>query len=226
MAHPQPVLPNFHNFHESWLSTQQSFLQQLLDSAALQSNDKEDAQLRLIAQVLAHYQQYYDELSKAAAEDIFQVLSAPWLTSFERTFLWISGFKPSLLIRLLFAAVNDLTPAQSARLNEVRAEVKWNERELTDAMASLQETIAAPPMLELARRVGAGRLVDGEICEMESAIEELKMGMLRVADRADLLRGSTGMTVVEILNSDQMVRVLAAVVGFQLRIRRWGLQRD
>lgn len=178
----------------------------------------------LIKQVLAHYQLYHEEISKAVSEDVFRTFSAPWLTSYERTLLWISGFKPSIVFRLVDSAVKDLTPAQAASLEELKADVKRKERDLTEAMASLQETVAAPPLVGLARR--AGRLVDGEICEMKNAIEELKIGMLGVFYSADLLRGSTMKRVMEILKTDQTLRPLAAATEFQQRIRRWGIQRD
>lgn len=221
---PHPVIDNFGNFYQSWLAGQQSFLQQLLQSAALPANDKEEAQLRLINQILAHYQHYYEELSKAAGEDVFRAFSAPWLTPFERTLLWIGGFKPSIVLRLLDAAVKDLAPPQRARLEEVKAEVRRNERDLTEAMASLQEMVAAPPIVALARR--AGRVMDREICEMEGAIEELKTAMVMVLNRADGVRGSAVMKVMELLDPDQRVRLLAAAAEFQLRIRRWGVHRE
>lgn len=215
------VIDSFGNFYESWLANQQSFLHHLLQSSDAGTEDKK---LRLINQVLAHYRRYHDEISKAAGEDVFRVFSAPWLTPYERTLLWICGFRPSIAFRLAEGAVRDLTPEQGAALEELKADVRRRERDLTEAMASLQETVAAPPIVGLARR--AGRLVDGEICEMESAMEELKVAMVGVLDGADGLRGSTMRKVMEILNSDQTVKLLAAATEFQLRIRRWGLNRD
>ena len=53
-------------------------------------------------------------------------------------------------------------------------------------------------MLALARRVG--RLMDGEISSLDSAIEELKTAMLQVIEGADSLRKSTVSKVVEILS--------------------------
>ncbi|XP_008444975.1 protein ZW2 [Cucumis melo] len=223
IPHSVSVIENFADFYESWLTTQRSLLEQLLHVSQI-TDYKEERQLGLIKQVLAHYQLYHEEISKAVSEDVFRTFSAPWLTSYERTLLWISGFKPSIVFRLVDSAVKDLTPAQAASLEELKADVKRKERDLTEAMASLQETVAAPPLVGLARR--AGRLVDGEICEMKNAIEELKIGMLGVFYSADLLRGSTMKRVMEILKTDQTLRPLAAATEFQQRIRRWGIQRD
>ncbi|XP_022962178.1 protein DOG1-like 4 [Cucurbita moschata] len=223
MAHSASAIENFGNFYEIWLTRQREFLKELLHVLQIEEHE-EEKQLGVINQVLAHYQNYHEEISKAAGEDVFRVFSAPWLSSYERTLLWISGFKPSIVFRLVDGAVKDLTAVQVIRVEELKAEVRRKERDLTEALASLQETVAAPPIVGLARR--AGRLVDGEICEMENAIEELKIGMLGVFDSADLLRGSTMKRVMEILRTDQTVRLLAAATEFQLRIRRWGLQRD
>lgn len=220
MGHSASSIENFGNFYETWLGKQQGFLEQLSQI----KDCKEEKQLGLINQVLGHYQLYHEKISKAAGEDVFKVFSAPWLSSYERTLLWISGFKPSIVFRLVEGAAKDLSLEQVARLEELKAEVRRKERDLTEAMASLQETVAAPPIVGLARR--AGRLVDGEISEMENAIDELKIGMLGVFYGADLLRGSTLKRMMEILSTDQTVRLLAAAMEFQLRIRQWGVQRD
>ena len=52
-------------------------------------------------------------------------------------------------------------------------------------------------MLALARRVG--RLMDGEISSLDSAIEALKTAMLQVIEGADSLRKSTVSKVLEIV---------------------------
>ncbi|KAK7844544.1 hypothetical protein CFP56_010739 [Quercus suber] len=78
---------------------------------------------------------------------------------------------------------------QTLGMEEVKAETGKKERELTETLVRLQESVAAPPMLALARRVG--RLMDGEISSLDSAIEALKTAMLQVIEGADSLRKST-----------------------------------
>ncbi|XP_040367460.1 uncharacterized protein LOC112178235 [Rosa chinensis] len=74
-------------------------------------------------------------------------------------------------------------------------------RELEEKMARIQESVAAPPILETARRVG--RLMDGKISTLDEAMEALKAKMLRLTESADGLRGSTARKVVEVLSPSQ-----------------------
>uniref|UniRef100_A0A2N9GWC9 DOG1 domain-containing protein n=1 Tax=Fagus sylvatica TaxID=28930 RepID=A0A2N9GWC9_FAGSY len=120
--------------------------------------------------------------------------------------------------------VKDLTDEQTRRMEEVKAETKNGEKELTETLARLQQSVAAPPMVALARRIG--RIMDGEISSLDSAIEALKTSMLRVLEDADSLRKSTVSKVVEILSPVQTLKFLAAAAQFQLQVRRWGMERD
>lgn len=138
--------------------------------------------------------------------------------------LWLAGFKPTLILRMVESAVEDLKPEQATELDRLKLETRRSERELSETMARIQESVAAPPVLPTARRVG--RLMDGQISTLDEAMEELKAAMLRLIESADGLRGSTVRKVVEVLSPSQTVKVLAAVAEFQLRIRSWGLQRD
>ncbi|XP_022772263.1 protein DOG1-like 4 [Durio zibethinus] len=117
-----------------------------------------------------------------------------------------------------------LTLEQEETMELVKHETSREERELTKAMATIQESVATPPPLNLVRR--SGRLVDGEALDLESAMETLKVGMLRTLERADKLRGSTLRRVIEILSPVKKVKFPAASAEFQLRVRKWGLQKN
>ncbi|XP_050386132.1 protein RESPONSE TO ABA AND SALT 1-like [Argentina anserina] len=213
MSHP--IRERFVVFLDDWLLRQQ---------ALPESSVKEDRQRHLIEQVLCHYQQYFHEKSRIAEEDVCVIFSPPWLSSFEKTLLWLAGFKPTLVLRMVESSVEDLNPEQAVKLDQLKAETRRSERELSETMARIQESIASPPILETARRLG--RLMDDPISTLDEAMEAMKAAMLRLTESADGLRGSTVRKVVEVLSPSQTVKVLAAVAQFQLRIRSWGLQRD
>ncbi|KAM7520881.1 hypothetical protein LguiB_019843 [Lonicera macranthoides] len=219
------VRDTFAAFFEGWLQRQQTFLEQLLtiSTSPPQNNDKERRQL--VEQVIGHYMQYYQEKYKAANDDIFLLYSPPWFSSFERTFLWISGFRPSLVFKFIAETVEDfLSAEQKERIEVVKIGTKKEEGEIEDAMAKIQESVAAPPLSNLVRMVG--RLEDGEVSDMDTAMEELKAAMLTVMGKADCLRGSTVWKVLEILSPEQTVKLLAGAAQFQLQTRRLGLERD
>ena len=176
----------------------------------------------MIQEVLSHY---LEEKSRAAKEEVFLFYSPPWLSSFEKiTLLWVGGFKPFLLFKLLAYSVTELTPEQEETIERVKYETRREERELTLAMATIQESVATPPLLNLVKRFG--KLIDDEELELESAMETLKAAMLRTLERADKLRRSTVRKVIEVRSPVQTVKFLAASSEFQLRVRKWGLQKD
>ena len=220
----------FEAFYEDWLVGQRALLYELRQVAAFppeaaEVDDKERRRTRLIEQSLTHYQRYFAERNELAGGDVFIVLSSPWLSSFERTYLWISWYRPTLILRLVESGVaEELSPEQGRRLERLRAETVRSEREVSEAMAAVQESVAAPPLVAVVRRMG--RVVDGEISAIDAAMERLREAMVGVLGSADALRESTMRTALEMLSPAQAVKFLTAAAEFQLRIRRWGLQRD
>lgn len=215
----------FHAFYEDWLQRQQNLVDQLINiSATPDSPNKLHHQKTLIDTVLSHYQQYFEEKTKLANDDVFLLFSPTWLSSYERALLWIGDYKPSLILRLADGAVQDLTAEQREALERVRSETRRAERELSAAMAGVQESVASPRVVECARRVG--RVLDGEIGELDAAMKGLRRALEGVSERGDELRAATVRKVLGVLRPPQTVRFLAAAMGFQLRVRRWGLERD
>lgn len=215
---------NFEAFFKDWLIRQENLSYQLLDAIAPENIHNNELHQCLIDQVLSHYQQYYLEKSLAATEDVFQIISPPWLTFPERTFLWIGGFRPSLIFKLIANSVQDLTVEQEREVQQVKAETRREERELGQTMARVQESVASAPFMNLARR--SANLVDGEVPEAEAAMKELQKGMLAVLEAADALRSTAAWKVLQILLPIQTVKFLAAVAQFHLKTRRWCLDRD
>ncbi|KAK6943145.1 Transcription factor TGA like domain [Dillenia turbinata] len=212
----------FETFLESWLVRQEHYLDELL-SAQRASDDPSDDYLRdLNARVLSHYQQYYEEKSKAAQCDVFSVFSPPWFTPLEHAFLWIAGFKPSLAFRLVAEVVFDLSEEQIRRITGLKEETRIEERPLDDELARIQESLAAPPLLAAARRAGRGE--EGAAANFNFVMGPLRTAMTTLVGNADSLRTSTSARVVEILTPPQSVRFLAAATLLQVRIRFWGLK--
>ncbi|XP_027120294.2 protein RESPONSE TO ABA AND SALT 1-like [Coffea arabica] len=217
----------FPAFYEGWMMNHQNLLEKLLSFSSLDAlaDDKNDKCQDLLAEVLAHYQQYYEEKTRAVNKNVFLMLSPPWLSSYERALLWISDFIPTTLFPLIDNSLGeDLADEQRERIQVIRAETRRLEKEVEQAMAAVQESIAAPPIFDLLRR--HERTVDGEISELDAAMDKFKENMMRVIENADALRGSTVTKLVEILCPVQAIKFLAGAFQFTLRVRRWGSQRD
>ncbi|KAK9069965.1 hypothetical protein SSX86_010363 [Deinandra increscens subsp. villosa] len=208
----QKPAAHFHQFFNGWLLRQKNFRDQLRSN----SDSLNDGELRdLVACVLAHYQQYYEEKSRL---DVSLVFSPPWFSSFEQSFFWIAGFKPGLAFRIVNGSVGDtMSREQVDRMDQLRAETREEERRLEGELARIQENVAGPAVVEVTRRGAAA-----EEGEMEAAVEVLRGEMEVVVANADMLRTTTAERVVEILTPVQNVRFLAAVAELQLKIRNWG----
>ncbi|KAK7282937.1 hypothetical protein RIF29_12067 [Crotalaria pallida] len=215
----------FRDFFKAWLLQKQILLDQLHNFLATPNSEtKMEPPNHLIEQVLSHYQQYMEEKNKVAESDVLLLFSQSWLSAYERALLWIGDYKPSLILRLANDSAEGLTVRQREVLEKMMGETKRAERELAGKMATVQETVASRQILGLARKVG--RVLDGEICQLDSMVEEMKRAFVEVLKKADELRVSTVREVVGILTPSQTVQFLATATNFQLQVRKLGLQRD
>lgn len=208
----------FEDFFQGWLVRQEHYLEELRSTLENSHESKEEDLRDLITRVLAHYQEYYEEKSRIANHDVFLVFCPPWCSPFERSFFWIAGIKPGLAFRLVGNSVGDLSEDQVERMERLKSETRVEEKELGDELARIQETVAAPPILEVARRVAR----NGECVEVDSAAETLKMEMEVVLANADMLRTRTAVRVAEILTPVQNLKFLTALTEFQMKIRLVG----
>ncbi|XP_057476665.1 protein ZW2-like [Actinidia eriantha] len=212
---------SFEFFFEGWLVRQEHLLDELLCMQQRCHESHVDDVKDLISRVLSHYQEYYEEKSRAVKRDVFLVFSPTWFTPLERAFFWIAGFRPGLAFRIVVHSVDDMTEDQSRRMRQLMSETKAEERELGNRLASSQESVAERQVLEAARRKAVPR--EGEV---EDVVGALRSAMEAVLGGADSLRMRTAERVVEILSPAQNVRFLAAATQLQVKIRMWGLERE
>ncbi|XP_043697222.1 protein ZW2-like [Telopea speciosissima] len=220
------IVSRFESFYEGWLVRQEHYLDELLSAqnSNCDSSAREEEMRELISRVLSHYQHYFEEKARVASADVFFLFSPTWFSPFERSFLWMAGFKPGMLIRLVEKSVKDLSEEQKQCLDRLRAETRVEEKQLSDELARVQESVAAPPLLELIRR--GRRLVDGEWRQAERVLETLSSSMETLVEKADFLRIATARKAADLLNPIQTVRLLAAATQLQLRVRTWGWERE
>jgi transcription factor TGA len=127
-----------------------------------------DIELRsLVENAMKHYFQLFRMKSAAAKIDVFYVMSGMWKTSAERFFLWIGGFRPSELLKVLLPHFDPLTDQQLLDVCNLRQSCQQAEDALSQGMEKLQHT--------LAESVAAGKLGEGSyIPQMTCAMERLE----------------------------------------------------
>nr|GEU53085.1 protein DOG1-like 4 [Tanacetum cinerariifolium] len=210
-------LSTFQNFYQGWLVRQEQYLEELR-SVLQYSNEFQVDQLRaLINRVFIHYQEYYEQKSRIANHDVFLVFCPPWYSAFERSFFWIAGVKPGLAFQIIRSSVDDLSQEQVDKIEILKAETRAEEKEIGDEMARIQETVAAPPIVEVMKKFAVE-----EFTGTDEAIDVLKAELEVVLANADMLRTRTAERVIDILAPLQSIKFLAALTEFKMKLRIWG----
>ncbi|KAK1288656.1 hypothetical protein QJS10_CPB19g01022 [Acorus calamus] len=98
---------------------------------------------------LAHYDEMMRLKSAVIPSDIFHLISGVWKTPAERCFLWIGGFRPSHLLKVILSQIEPLSEQQIIGICSLQQSTQEAEEVLTQGMdalhRSLSDTIASYP---------------------------------------------------------------------------------
>jgi transcription factor TGA len=70
--------------------------------AALSAHAGDDELRRIVDGVMAHHHEAFRLKCVAARADAFHVLSGMWKTPVERCFMWLGGFRPSEILKVVY----------------------------------------------------------------------------------------------------------------------------
>ncbi|XP_054820975.1 transcription factor TGA4 isoform X2 [Prosopis cineraria] len=171
-----------------------------------------DVELRILVDgIMNHYSDLFRMKSAAAKVDVFYVLFGMWKTTAERFFLWIGGFRPSELLKVLVPLIEPLTEQQRMDVYNLGQSCQQAEDALSQGRDRLQQI--------LAETVAAGQLVDGTyIPQMATAVEKLE-ALVSFVNQADHLRQETLQQILRILTIRQAARCLLALGEYFQRLR-------
>ncbi|PIA50800.1 hypothetical protein AQUCO_01200212v1 [Aquilegia coerulea] len=212
----------FGDFFKEWLVTLQSDLEQL---NFLSSQVHLEVELEnIVGRVVSHYQHYYETKSRATRENVLLLLSSPWLSTYERSLLWISGFRPGVSFRLVETLLGgELSSDQVQKIKRLKAETSAQEKALSNEMARIQESVAGPSWMEICNRMDTQVVCNGDV---DQVIGKIKGELTDLAINADNLRATTGRKLINILSPVHATKVLAATARLQLRVNAWGVMKD
>ncbi|KAI5675147.1 hypothetical protein M9H77_06097 [Catharanthus roseus] len=208
------IVRSFENFFQGWLNRREQYHQELIQAITIHGTSSEESEIRnreLIIRVLNHYGEYYTAKTRITREDVFLLFCPPWLSSFEHSYLWLTGFRPLLAFRLISTYDLELSEDQSQRINSLQEEIRREMQQLTDILVALAEDI--------------GHVQNGITVHLDSTMDIFKTSMEALVQCADYLRRRTLVKILEILSSSQAVKFLATVIQYQLSIRRYGQRR-
>ncbi|XP_047043769.1 transcription factor TGAL1-like [Lolium rigidum] len=199
-----------------WLEEHSKHLDEL--RAAVNAHAGDSDLQAIIDAIMARCHEIFRLKDAAAKADAFQVLSGTWTTPVERCFLWLGGFRPSELLKLLASRLEPLTENQLDSISVLQHSSQQAEDALSREMEALRqsvvETVAASgSSSSLCRTAGPSGDYTGQMAVA-------KLGALEILLRqADDLRLRILQEVQRILTTRQCARALLAISDYFSRLR-------
>ncbi|KAJ8472116.1 hypothetical protein OPV22_026459 [Ensete ventricosum] len=183
--------------------------------AAVEEQQPENKLQMFVDSCLAHYDQMAYLKSIVMKSDVFHIISGVWMTPAERCFMWMGGFRPSELIKMLSSHIEPLTEQQILGVCGLQQSTRETEEALSQGLEalnlSLSDTITSDSLSCLST-------MDNYMGQMAVAVNKLATleGFIRQADN---LRQQTLHRLYQILTTRQMARCLLAIAEYFHRLR-------
>ncbi|CAN6465626.1 unnamed protein product [Victoria cruziana] len=174
-----------------------------------------DLELRILVEGgLSHYDDLFHMKAAAAKADVFHLMSGLWRTTAERFFLWIGGFRPSELLKILTPQLEPLTEQQVMAICSLQQSSQQAEDALSQGMEKLQQTLAEALV---SAPLGASNVTD-YVGQMATAMDKLD-ALANFIVQADNLRQQTLQRMYRILTVRQAARGLLVLGDYFQRLR-------
>ncbi|KAJ6921961.1 bZIP transcription factor TGA10 isoform X1 [Populus alba x Populus x berolinensis] len=183
--------------------------------AALQEHIPENELRLFVDNCLAHYDEMMNLKIMVAKTDVFHLVSGMWKTPAERCFMWMGGFRPSELIKIIVGQIEPLTEQQILGICGLQQSTQENEDALSQGLEalnqSLSDTIASeslsyPP--NMANYMGQMAVAMNKLSTLEGFVRQ-----------ADNLRHQTIHRLQQLLTTRQAARCLLAIAEYFHRLR-------
>ncbi|KAK9079169.1 hypothetical protein SSX86_000839 [Deinandra increscens subsp. villosa] len=169
-----------------------------------------DGDLRVIVDnFVAHYDEIFRLKGIAAKSDVFHLITGMWTTPAERCFLWMGGFRPSELIKMLAIQLDPLTEQQVVGIYSLQHSSQQAEDALTQGLDQLHQSMV--------ETIANGSVNDG-VHHMAVALGKLSNleGFVRQADN---LRQQTLHQLHRILTVRQAAKCFLVISEYYGRLR-------
>ncbi|PKA51066.1 hypothetical protein AXF42_Ash010506 [Apostasia shenzhenica] len=197
-----------------WLEEHHRLMAEL--RAAMQEHALPENELRMFAgSCLAHYDTMMNLKSLALKNDVFHIVSGMWMTPAERCFLWIGGFRPSDLIKVIWSHVEPLTEHQLLLMSNLQHSAQETQEALSQGLESLNQSLSDTISSDT---FGSHSDTNSYMSQMVVAMNKLSAleGFVRQAER---LRQQVLHRLCEILSARQAGRCFLAIADYFQRLR-------
>lgn len=204
-----PGITTFEMEYGHWVEEQN---RQICDLKSALLSDIGDMELRIFVDGgMRHYFDLFSMKATAARADVFYIMSGMWKTSAERFFLWIGGFRPSELLKILSPHLDPLSEQQRLDIVNLTQSCQQAEDALSQGMEKLQ--------FILAEAIADGLLREGNYLPQIGAAMDKLEALVRFVIQADHLRQETLQQISRILTTRQAARGLLALGEYLQRLR-------
>ncbi|XP_031259432.1 bZIP transcription factor TGA10 [Pistacia vera] len=196
-----------------WLEVHHRLMCEL--RAAVQEHLPENELRLFVDNCLAHYDEMMNLKSMVAKTDVFHLVSGLWQTPAERCFLWLGGFRPSELIKVILSQIEPLTEQQILGICGLQQSTQEAEEALSQGLEALNQSISdtiASDSLSCPPNMG------NYMGQMAVAMNKLSTleGFVRQGDN---LRHQTLHRLHQLLTTRQAARCLLAIAEYFHRLR-------
>ncbi|KAI5055579.1 hypothetical protein GOP47_0029569 [Adiantum capillus-veneris] len=202
----------FNMDYARWVEEQNRQISELRSALTTHVGDND---LRiLVDNGMAHYDELFRLKTVAVKADVFHIVSGMWKTPAERCFMWMGGFRPSELLKILSPQLEPLTEQQLLAVCNLQQSSQQAEDALSQGMEALQQNLAdtlsagsqgAP---NVANYMGQMAMAMGKLGTLENFVRQ-----------ADNLRQQTLQQMHRILTTRQAARGLLAMGDYFSRLR-------
>lgn len=183
--------------------------------AAVQEHIPENELRLFVDNCLAHYDQVINLKAMLAKTDVFHLVSGMWKTPAERCFMWLGGFRPSELIKIIPNQVEPLTEQQILGICGLQQSTQEAEEALSQGLEALNQSLSDTITSD---SLSCPTNMTNYMGQMALAINKLSTleGFVRQADN---LRHQTLHRLQQILTTRQAARCLLAIAEYFHRLR-------
>ncbi|TKW33818.1 hypothetical protein SEVIR_2G264600v4 [Setaria viridis] len=183
--------------------------------AALQQHLPEGELQMYVESCLAHHDEMVGIKEGAIKGDVFHLISGVWRSPAERCFLWLGGFRPSEVIKMLLSHVEPLTEQQIVGVYGLQQSALETEEALSQGLDALYQSLSDTVVSDA---LSCPSNVANYMGQMAAAMNKLSTleGFVRQAEN---LRQQTLHRLHQILTTRQMARSLLAVSDYFHRLR-------
>ncbi|MBA0756686.1 hypothetical protein Gogos_022212, partial [Gossypium gossypioides] len=183
--------------------------------AAIQEHLPENELRIFVDNCLAHLDQVMNLKSMVAKTDVFHLVSGMWKTPAERCFMWMGGFRPSDLIKVILNQIEPLTEQQIMGICALQQSTQEAEEALTQGLEALNQSVSD---IITSDSLSCPPNMTNYMGQMAVAINKLSTieGFVRQADN---LRHQTILRLHQILTIRQAARCLLAIAEYFHRLR-------